>query len=208
MPAIRALFWDVGGVLLSNAWDHEERVLAIEHFHLDKAAFEARHTEVVAAFEEGKISLDDYLGRTVFYQLRTFSREDFQRFMFSLSKPKSQTLEFARSLSKRYLMGTLNNESRELNGYRIETFGLKKIFDLFVSSCFVGLRKPGEGIYRLALDLTQRPPEECCFLDDRPVNIEAAAKAGWQTVLVKNLEQLQEDLKKLGVEPPVLVRAD
>lgn len=201
MPDIRTLFWDVGGVLASNAWDREERSQAIEKFRLDKQAFEARHAEAVAAFEEGKLGLDDYLGRTVFYQLRTFSREEFQRFMFSLSKPKQDVLDFAASLSKKYLMGTINNESRELNAYRIEQFGLNKILDMFVSSCFVGLRKPDERIYRQALDLVQRPAGECCFMDDRPVNIEAAAKAGMQTVLVKDLQQLREDLLRLGVEP-------
>lgn len=201
MSEIRALFWDVGGVLLSNAWDHEERKLAFEHFHLDKGAFEARHNEVLRPFEEGKITLDDYLDRTVFYEPRNFSREDFKRFMFSLSKPKPAMLEFARSLSTKYLMGTINNESRELNAYRIKQFELTKIFDLFVSSCFVGIRKPDEQIYHLALDLIQATPDRCCFMDDRPVNIEAAAKVGLQTVLVKDRQQLQQELAKIGVRP-------
>ena len=201
MPVMRALFWDVGGVLLSNAWDHEERNLAIEHFHLDKDAFERRHQEVLTPFEDGKLSLDEYLGRTVFYELRSFSREEFKRFMFSLSKAKPDALKFARSLATKYLMGTINNESRELNAYRIGEFELTKIFDLFVSSCFVGIRKPDEQIYRLALDLVQRAPEECCFMDDRQVNIESAAKVGLHTVLVKDTQQLQQELEKLDVRP-------
>jgi putative hydrolase of the HAD superfamily len=201
MAEIRALFWDVGGVLLSNAWDREERDLAIQHFLLDKSEFELRHQELLTPLEEGRLTLDEYLQRAVFYAPRPFSLEDFKRFMFSLSKPKPQALEFARRLSGKYLMGTINNESRELNQYRIETFRLVEIFDLFVSSCFVAGRKPDQRIYRLALDLTQHAAEECCFLDDRPVNIEAAAKVGMQTVLVKNSEQLQQDLKALGVQP-------
>ncbi len=75
-------------------------------------------------------------------------------------------------------MSTINNESKELNLFRIQTFGLREIFSLFVSSCFVGLRKPEEGIYRLALEITQRPPEECCFVDDRPLNLDSAVEAG------------------------------
>jgi putative hydrolase of the HAD superfamily len=197
---IRALFWDVGGVLLSNAWDHVERDLAMGHFHLDKAEFEARHKEMVPAFEEGRLSLDDYLERSVFYQPRDFTREDFKRFMFSLSTPKMAVLEIARGLSSKYFMATLNNESRDLNQYRIKTFGLADCFDLFVSSCFVGLRKPDERIYRLALDLTQLAPEECCFIDDRPVNIEAAAKVGMRAVLMQDPAQLRRELQGLGVE--------
>jgi putative hydrolase of the HAD superfamily len=196
---IRALFWDVGGVLLTNAWDHEERDLAMTQFLLGWTEFEARHKELVPAFEEGRIGLDEYLERTVFYQARSFTREEFKRFMFSLSKPKAGVLEIARALSGNYFMAMLNNESRELNQYRIETFGLAHCFVLFVSSCFVGLRKPDERIYRLALDLSQYAAEECCFIDDRPGNIEAAAKVGMKTVLLMNPEQLRRELEGMGV---------
>src|SRR4051812_48119250 len=99
MGTIRALFWDIGGVLLSNAWDHTERDLAVERFLLSKPELETRHKELLTSFEEGRLSLDDYLERTVFYQPRTFSREEFKQFMFSLSRPKPQSLEVARSLS-------------------------------------------------------------------------------------------------------------
>jgi putative hydrolase of the HAD superfamily len=197
---IRALFWDVGGVLLTNAWDHEQRNLAIEHFLLDKLEFETRHKERVQLFEEGRLSLDEYLDHAVFYQPRGFKPEEFKRFMFSFSQPKPAALEIARSLSGKYQMSTINNESRELNLYRIQTFRLDDCFDVFVSSCFVGIRKPEEGIYRLALDLTQQAPENCCFIDDRPVNVEAARMTGMATVLMQDPKQLTRDLLALGVK--------
>ena len=196
---IRTLFWDVGGVLLTNAWDHEERARAVERFGLQKDEFESRHKETVADFERGILTLDQYVERTVFYQPRKFSRDEFKSFMLSLSKPKPGVLELARSLATRCLMATINNESRELNEYRIRTFELSQIFDLFISSCYVGIRKPDERIYRLALDLLQKSPAECCFIDDRPLNVEAAAKVGMRTVLVQNPAQLKTDLEKLGV---------
>lgn len=199
MKPIRTLFWDVGGVLLTNAWDHEERDRAIERFQLQEADFETRHKEAVPAFEEGKLTLDQYLDRTVFYQPRKFSKDEFRTYMFSLSKPNPEVLEFARNLAGKCLLGTINNESREMNDYRIKQFGLSQIFDLFVSSCYVGLRKPDEKIYRLALDLIQKAPDECCFIDDRPANIEGAAKAGMRTVLMRDLSQLKKDLQNLGV---------
>lgn len=199
MASIRALFWDVGGVLLTNAWDHDERNLAVERFLLDNPEFETRHKKLVPAFEEGRLTLGEYLDQTVFYQPRSFTTEDFRRFMFSLSKPVPGVLEIARSLSRKYLMATINNESRELNQYRIQNFGLTECFDVFVSSCFVGMRKPEERIFRLALDLTQQDPAECCFIDDRPVNIEGAAKAGMRTVLMRDPIQLRKDLQNLGV---------
>ena len=186
-------------MLLTNAWDHEERERAVENFQLQKADFEARHKEVVPAFEEGKVTLDQYLDRTVFYQPRKFSKDDFKSYMFSLSKPKADVLDFARTLSGKYLMATINNESREMNEYRIKQFGLAQILDLFVSSCYVGMRKPDEKIYRLALDLIQKTPDECCFIDDRTVNIEGAAKVGMRTVLMRDTAQLKKDLQGLGV---------
>lgn len=203
MSAIRALFWDVGGVLLTNAWDRTERAGALDHFQLDQKEFHERHEMVVSSFERGKITLDEYLDRTVFYRPRPFTLEDFREFMFSLSKPFPEVLRFAQTLtdSGKYFMGTINNESRELNYHRIEKFGLRKIFRLFISSCFVGLRKPERDIYRLALETTQIPTEQCCFIDDRALNLECAAKLGMKTVEMRQLEQLQADLAKLGVGP-------
>ena len=202
MPSIRAILWDVGGVLLSNAWDHTERRNALAHFGLDEEEFHSRHEMVVSSFERGKITLDEYLQKTVFYRTRSFSRGEFWEYMQSLSQPKSDSLGFARSLAKsgKYFMGTINNESRELNVFRIDKFGLREIFEVFVSSCFVGLRKPESGIYKLAIDITQMKPEECCFIDDRALNLECAAGLGMQTIQMQNAGQLEEALGKLGVK--------
>jgi putative hydrolase of the HAD superfamily len=201
LAKISAIFWDVGGVLLSNAWDHEQRRQALQHFHLDEVEFESRHEMLASSFERGKISLQEYLERTIFYRPRSFTVEDFKQYMFSLSQPNPDTLQLARELSRscQYLMSTINNESKELNLFRIQTFGLREIFSLFVSSCFVGLRKPEDGIYRLALDITQRPPEESCFIDDRPLNLDTAARLGMHVIRMENAQQLRQELQKLGV---------
>ena len=203
MSTIQAIFWDVGGVLLTNAWDHTERAQALTQFPIDPEEFHARHELLVSPFERGKITLDEYLERTVFYVPRPFTRDAFRESVLSLSQPFPDVLQFAQSLadSNQYFMGTINNESRELNDYRIQKFGLRKIFRIFVSSCFVGLRKPERDIYRLALEITQFPAEQCCFIDDRALNLECAAQLGMHTIQMKNLEQLRADLKKLEVTP-------
>ena len=201
MPTIRALFWDVGGVLLTNAWDRTQRETVLAKFKLDEAEFQDRHEMVVSSFERGKITLDEYLDRTLFYRPRTFSKEQFCREMYSLSLPNADVLDLAKKLAQtgRYHMATINNESRELNHYRIQNFGLQEIFSLFVSSCFVGLRKPEGGIYRLALEITQNKPDECCFIDDRALNLESAARLGMHAIHMNNAAQLGSELKKLGV---------
>ena len=204
MAKISALFWDVGGVLLSDAWDREQRQRTLKQFGMDEdeVEFESRHEMLVSSFERGKISLQDYLERTVFYRPRSFTIELFTQHMLSLSQPCPDTLRLAKELTQsgRYLMSTINNESKELNLFRIQTFGLREIFSLFVSSCFVGLRKPEEGIYRLALEITQKPPGECCFVDDRPLNLDSASKLGMHVIQTKNAEQLRGDLQKLEVD--------
>jgi putative hydrolase of the HAD superfamily len=201
LPHLRAIFWDVGGVLLTNAWDHTERTAALAHFHLDEKEFHDRHEQEVSSFERGKITLDEYLDRTVFYRTRPFTRDAFRDYMFSLSQPFPEVIEFARALtsSGKYFMGTINNESRELNDYRIEKFGMRAIFKLFISSCYVGLRKPEKDIYQLALEITQIPAEECCFIDDRTLNLDCPMKLGMNTIQMQTLAQLREDLAKLGV---------
>ncbi len=199
---IRTLFWDVGGVLLTNAWDRTQRDAAMAKFQLDPIEFQDRHEMVVSSFERGKISLEDYLDRTVFYRARSFTRDAMMMYMYSLSQPIPETLELARRIaaSGKYLMATINNESRELNRYRIDTFNLQDLFAFFISSCYVGLRKPEKDIYRMALEISERKPEECCFLDDRSLNLECAQHLGMHTIQVQNSTQVREELRNLGVE--------
>ncbi len=201
MPSITTIFWDLGGVLLNNAWDRDERNEALTHFAIDPADFSTRHEKLAPAFERGELTLDAYLDQTIFYGPRKFTKDEFKAYMFGLSKPQPEALEFARELTRsgKYLMATLNNESRELNDYRIEHFQLRNIFRLFVSSCFVGLRKPDEPIYKLALELTQARPENCCFIDDRKANLEAPARLGMHVIQMQNVEQLRQDVAALGV---------
>jgi putative hydrolase of the HAD superfamily len=199
---IRTLFWDVGGVLLTNAWDRTQRDAAMSKFQLDPIEFQDRHEMVISSFERGKISIEDYLDRTVFYRARSFTRDAMMMYMYSLSQPFPETLDLARGIaaSGKYQMATINNESRELNRYRIDTYNLREIFAFFVSSCYVGLRKPEKDIYRMALEISEAKPEECCFLDDRSLNLECAQHLGMHIIQVQNSTQVREELGNLGVE--------
>jgi putative hydrolase of the HAD superfamily len=203
MAEITSLFWDNGGVILTNGWDRDARKLAVGTFHLDWEDFEDRHELMLDAFETGALSLDDYLKRTVFYRPRSFTPEDFKKFMFAQSQPLPDSLAFAGELarSRKYLMAALNNESLEINEYRIKKFKLRDYFEAFFSSCYLGVRKPNAGIYKLALEITQRGPGECILIDDRGLNLECARELGMNTIQYKNLAQLREDLARFGVTP-------
>jgi putative hydrolase of the HAD superfamily len=201
MAKAKVLFWDNGGVILTNGWDRGARRNGVEKFNLDWADFEDRHELMLNAFECGEASLDEYLRRTVFYRERAFTPDDFKRFMFEQSQPFPEALDFLGELvrTQRYVMAALNNESLELNQYRIRTFRLRDYFEVFLSSCYLGVRKPGREIYSLALQITQCDPGECAMIDDRGLNLECARELGMQTIQFQNVEQLRDDLARLGV---------
>ena len=201
MTEITAIFSDVGGVLGSNGWDHQSRGKAADLFRLDAAEFEERHAKVADAFECGKLDLDEYLRRTVFHRERPFTLQQFRDFMFAESQPFPPSLALMQEMadSRRYFMATLNNESRELNLYRIERFGLRRSFSVFFSSGFLGVKKPDPAIYRLALEISARRPEECLFIDDRAPNVEVARQCGMRAVQFQNVGQLRKELRRAGL---------
>ena len=201
MPDIKVLLFDVGGVLLNNGWDRESRRLACRRFALDWDDFQDRHEYVAPDFETGKLTITEYLRRTVFYRERPFTEGEFIDFMKAQSEAMPESLALLADLaaSGKYVLATLNNESRELNEHRIEAFGLREYFSVFMSSCYLGMKKPEEHIYRVAVDITQHRPEQCVFIDDRELNLECADRAGIRPVHFKNAEQLRTSLRELGV---------
>ena len=202
MAEITTLFWDIGGVILTNGWDRQSRREAGDAFKLDWEDFQDRHELSFPAFDSGQISLDEYLDRTLFYRSRSFTREEFTAFMFAQSKeyPEAREVLAAAARSGKYFIGAINNEPLELNQYRIEAFQLRRDFEVFFSSCYVRSRKPEETIFRVALEVTQRPPEQCLFIDDRALNLESPRKLGMNAILHQDAGQLRSELGKYGVE--------
>jgi putative hydrolase of the HAD superfamily len=200
--AIDSLFWDIGGVLATNGWDHNSRMEAVQAFGFDWEEFRERHDLSFPAFDAGQITLDQYLDRTLFYRARKFTREEFTAFMFAQSReyPESRAALSELARTGRYYIASINNEPRELNQYRIEAFNLRKDFQAFFSSCYLHARKPEETIYRIALDVSQRKPETSVFIDDRPLNLENPRRLGMHVIHFENATQLRTDLRALGIE--------
>jgi putative hydrolase of the HAD superfamily len=202
MPSITTLFFDIGGVCLSNGWDHEQRESIARRFGFDYAAFDARHRQVVDTMERGQLSLDDYLAWTLFYEPRRFTKQQIVDAINGLSTPIPETLELIRKVKQtgRYGLMTINNESRELNEYRIHKFKLCEVFSAFFTSCYLGLVKPQPEHYRRALQISQRNPDECLFVDDRPMNVEVAKILGMRTIRFEDASQLAEELHAAGIK--------
>ncbi len=201
MSDVAALFWDVGGVILSNGWDEHARAEAVRRFSLDPIDYEQRHKRAEVELETGGITLETYLDRTIFFRERPFTREEFKDFMFAQSSEKKDTRVLLDELTatRRYFLATLNNESLELNTYRIRKFDLTRNFVAFFASCYLRVRKPDPLIFRLALGITQRAPQECVFIDDRAANLEPAKAAGMRTILFQSAGQLRASLEESGV---------
>jgi len=198
---ITTIFFDIGGVLLTDGWGHASRRAAAEKFGLDWDEYSERHEKVAHAIETNRLALERYLDRAIFYRPRSFTREEFSDFIFAQSQAKPDSLKLAEELAQsgRYFMATLNNEILELNVFRIEKFGLARYFSVFFSSCFLGLRKPDEAIYRMVLQITQRAPQECLFIDDREVNLECPRELGINTILFKAAAELRTELIRYGI---------
>ncbi|WP_291431521.1 HAD family phosphatase [Deinococcus sp.] len=197
---IKAVFWDIGGVLLTNGWDREQRADVLSRFGLDLTEFTERHKLAVPELELGRMTLDEYLSQTVFHAPCDFSREAFRAAMEAESRPHDDALALARDLSGRYRMYALNNEGRDLNEFRIRTYALHEFLLAFFSSCYLGVMKPNPGIYRLGLNLANLRPEEAVMIDDRAQNAEAARSVGMHAVRYENAAQLREELAALGVK--------
>ena len=180
IPSITTLFLDVGGVLGTNGWDRQGRERAAKHFDLDRAEVDERHHLTFDTFEEGKLSLDEYLARTIFYEPRAFTRDEFKAFMFAQSEPYPQVLALVRELKARHRLkvAVVSNEGRELMAHRIPKLGLVEFVDFFIVSSFVHFRKPDADIYRIALDIAQVPPAEVAYLEDRPMFVDVARGLG------------------------------
>jgi len=201
MSDVTALFWDVGGVILSNGWDRGARAAAAKKFGIDWEEFEDRHDLAFPAFETGRITLDTYLQRAIFYSKRSFTHQEFTDFIFAQSRelPESRAVLSEVTATKKYLQATINNEPREINERRIHQFDLRRDFKAFFSSCYLGVRKPDEGIYKVALEVTQRDPDECLFIDDRELNLECARQLQMRTIHFQNAAQLRQELAANGV---------
>ena len=201
MTAITTLFVDIGGVLLSNGWDRTARRLAGETFGLDCEEIDERHHLTFDTYEEGKLSLDEYLDRVVFHEERPFTRDQFLAFMYAQSRPIPEMIELICRCKAHYRLkiAAVHNEGRELNAHRIAKFELGAFIDFFISSCFVHYRKPDADIFRIALDIAQVEPAQVVYIEDRPLFVEVARDLGIAGIVHIGYDATRRELAKFGL---------
>ncbi|MBN8877209.1 MAG: HAD family phosphatase [Chitinophagaceae bacterium] len=199
---VTTLFLDIGGVLLTNGWGRSSRKLAAEHFKLDLVELNERHHLTFDTYEIGKISLDEYLERIVFYEKRDFSIDDFKTFMYGQTQPYTDSIEFFKQLKQRHGLKVIavNNEGRELNDYRIHQFRLYELFDAYASSCYVKFRKPDIDIFRIACDIGRVAPQQAAMVDDRQMFTNVASTLGINCLHFDSLAGIKEKMKTLNLQ--------
>ncbi len=195
------IFTDIGGVMLTNGWDREARKKAVEIFDLDAVETEERHHLTFDTYESGKITLEEYLNRLVFYEPRKFTHADFRQFMFDQSQPYPEMIELVKKTKEKYNLkvAVVNNEGRELNTHRINAFKLNEFVDFFVSSCFVHFRKPDADIFKVALDIAQVPAQEVIYLEDRALFVQVAYGLGIRGIIHTDVKTTGSELEKYGI---------
>jgi len=198
---IKTLFLDIGGVLLTNGWGRESRQAAVDRFELDDDELEERHHLTFDTYEEGKLSLDEYLNRVIFHRKRSFPKAEFRQFMFEQSQPLEEMLEFTRKLVQKHSLQAvaISNEGRELTEYRIERFGLSSLIGAFISSCFVHYRKPDIDIYQIALNISHARADESVYIDDRPMFVEVANGLGIHGITHFDFQSTKDKLAEYGL---------
>jgi putative hydrolase of the HAD superfamily len=199
---ITTLFLDVGGVLLTDGWDHHARKRAAKKFKLEWIEMQDRHQLNFDIYEEGKLTLEEYLGRVVFHQKRPFTRAQFRRFMFAQSKPYPKMIELFAQLKVRHRLkiAVLSNEAREMNVYRIRKFKLDRLVNSFISSSFVHVRKPDADIFRLALDITQAPARQVLYIENTPMFVQIAEGLGIRSILHTDYKSTRSKLASFGLQ--------
>jgi putative hydrolase of the HAD superfamily len=196
-----ALFLDIGGVLLTDGWDHHARKRAAARFQLDWAEMEERHRLISGLHEEGRLTLDEYLSGVIFDRKRPFTRSEFRRFLFAQSEPFPEMIALVAQLKARYRLkiAVVSNEAREVNAHRIHKFKLDRFVDAFISSCFVHRRKPDAEIFRLALDITQVPAGQVVYVENTPMFVRTAEGLGIRSILHTDYKSTREQLAVFGL---------
>ncbi len=199
---ISCLFLDIGGVLLTNGWDHDARKLAAKIFKLDWAEMQERHQLIFEALERGQFTLEEYLNLVIFYKKRAFTRAQFRKFMFDQSKPYPEMLNLIKQLKAQYGLKIIvvSNETRELNSYRIQKFKLTQFVDSFISSCLVNFRKPEPDIFRLAINISQVPLHEIVYIENTPMFVQIAEGLGIQSILHTDYSSTRDLLATFGLQ--------
>lgn len=195
------LFLDIEGVLRSDGGDYHSCKKAVEIFNVDHEDMEKRHHINFETYELGKMTLDEYLQRFIFYEIKNLSADNFKIFMFQQSLPYPKMIELFIQLKKEYRLkiAVISNEGKELNEYPIKKFKLNNFIDFFISSSIVNLRKPDAEIFILILSIAKINTVESVYIDNQPMFVKIAEGFGMKGIYHTDYDSTVAQLQDFGL---------
>lgn len=192
---IRAVFFDLGGVIVRTEYQAPRQQLA-EQFGMDSDDIEKTvfGSSSAARASVGEITEEEHwLNVMKTLKLPASEAERVKREFFGGDIIDRTLLEFLRSLKPKYKVGAISNAWNGLRKY-IEREKFADVFDAIIISAEVGAAKPSEKIYRVALEQLQVKPKEAIFVDDFIENIEACEKLGMQGIHFTDPESAMQQI--------------
>jgi haloacid dehalogenase superfamily, subfamily IA, variant 3 with third motif having DD or ED/haloacid dehalogenase superfamily, subfamily IA, variant 1 with third motif having Dx(3-4)D or Dx(3-4)E len=194
-PDLRAVLWDMGGVLLRNMIP-EPRIRLAELYgmsesQLEELVFENPVSKKATIGEVGVEELWEYVREAL--QLDPQKLAEFEVTFWSSDRVDEELIDFIQSLRQNYKIGLLSNAFVDARPSLSKRFpGLLNVFDEVVFSYEVKIAKPDPRIYSLMLDKLGLEPENAIFVDDFRENVEAAHALGIHAIQFRNSRQARQ----------------
>ena len=196
--SLRAVFFDLGGVILRTEFQaprqHLAERLGLEYEDIVRLVFDSpsSHQASLGAIstEEHWTAITERLGRPE-SEAGTIRKEFFAGDIID-----HELVDFLRGLRPRYYVGLISNAWPDMRTY-IQEHGFDDAFDHMVISAEVGVVKPDARIYQIALEHAEVNPNEAVFVDDFHENIEGSEKVGMRGIHFKDPEATLMELKKI-----------
>jgi len=208
---IKAIFFDLGGVLVKEAAIDQINLLS-EFSNTSYENCKIIRKKYWKKLKLGLISDDEFwLGSNKYPSLKkgVLNELNIPLDKYNYIRKKSIELitlfdftkELLDALSKKYILGIISNNSRDWGQNILQLHDIKKYFDVIIFSNNCGLAKPKLEIYELSYSMIADVlPSQVLFIDDKEKNLNSATKLGWETILFSSYEQLINEFKNLSIK--------
>jgi len=200
MESIKSVIFDWGGVLIDDPAPGLMRYCA-EALGVSKENYIKAHSKFAEDFQKGLISEDTFWQR-ICGELNVPKPTGHSLWTDAFKAayvPREDMFSVAASLQENGCKTALlsNTEAPAMRYFHQLRYDM---FDVLVFSCAEGTRKPERKIYELTIERLRSQPGQSVFIDDKPEYINGAKEVGIVTILFQSVEQVKDELSRLGVE--------
>lgn len=199
--SIKAVFFDLGGVILRTEYQAPRQHLAesfgMDYDDIDKVVFGGGPKGSAARASIGEITEEEHWKNVMkTLKLPASEYERVREEFFAGDVVDHEIVDFLRSIKPKYKVGLISNAWNGLRDYIVR----EKFDDAFhhmIISAEVRVAKPDPKIYHIALEQLQVQAEEAVFVDDFIENIEACEKVGMKGIHFKDPKSALQQLKQM-----------